>query len=69
MTVGRITARDKWEVADREARLRRNVYPRWVKNGKLTPGQAEFQIEVMSAIADDYRKRMREEEGQGALPL
>jgi hypothetical protein len=47
---------------ERELRMRRRVYPRWVELGKMKMRQAEHEIEVMEAIADDYRKRAEQDE-------
>lgn len=53
------TDEDKLEVADREVKMRKRVYPRWVEAGRMTQAQAERQIAIMSEIADDYRGRTR----------
>ena len=46
----------------RELGMRRSVYPRWIKEGKMTHAQAERQIEIMVEIALDYSQ-------QAELPL
>lgn len=55
------TRHEKLIAAKREAMLRRRVYPKFVEKGTMTPEEMERGIEVMEAIADDYRKQ-----GQGA---
>lgn len=52
----RITNADKLACVEREVKMRRRVYPNWVKAGKLGKGEADYQIAVMEAIADDYRE-------------
>ncbi len=48
---------EKRECAEREARMRRRVYPRWVEQKKMSLSQADKQIALMDEIADDYRKK------------
>lgn len=49
-----ITLAQKRACLERELRMRRRVYPRWVKAGRLTQAQAEHEIAVMEAILADY---------------
>lgn len=49
-----ITAADKLACAKRELSMRRNTYPRWVENKKMSAGQAAHQIAAMEAIVADY---------------
>jgi hypothetical protein len=53
---GKITYQDKETCARRELQKRREVYPRLIEAGKLSPDKAEREIEVMSSIVDDYSK-------------
>ncbi len=50
------TSAEKYEAAVREVKMRRSLYPRWVKSGKLRSDQAEWGIAIMESIASDYRK-------------
>jgi hypothetical protein len=43
-----MTEQDKLRCAEREAKMRRRVYQRWVEQGRMT--------QKMEAIAADYRK-------------
>lgn len=52
-----ITAADKRREAERELAMRRRVYPRMVKTGRMKKHEAERQIAVMEAIAEDYQER------------
>jgi hypothetical protein len=54
--------RTKLLCLERELRLRRRVYPRWVELGKMKMHQAEYEIEVMEAIANDYHILLEQEE-------
>lgn len=47
---------------EREISLRRRVYPRWVAAGRLKQAEADHEIRVMEAIADDYRKHIERDE-------
>lgn len=50
-----ISAADKLKAVEREIGLRRRVYPGRVALGRMSPWAAQAQIEIMEAIADDYR--------------
>ena len=62
-----ITAHDKLRCAERELALRRRVYPRWVNDGKITHREARQELDLMQAIADDYRKLADIEDQQDRL--
>lgn len=51
-----ISTKEKLACATRELRMRTDVYPRWVDQGKMKAAFAARQIEVMRAIVDDYLK-------------
>ena len=52
--------------AQRELALRKQVYPKLVKRGKLDAGEAQYQLRVMHAIA---RTLLRLDAEQRQLPL
>lgn len=60
------TAEEKQRAAQREVEQRLRVYHRWVAKGKMTQAFAEYQIDIMRAIAGDYLKLTRATE---QLPL
>jgi hypothetical protein len=62
-----IDARTKLKCAERELRMRRKVYPRWVAENQLSQEVADRQIAVMAAIVEDYRKLAEQDEPR--LPL
>ena len=43
----------------RELGMRRSVYPKWVRAGRMSQGEAEFQIQAMDA-AYETLKRLKE---------
>ncbi|WP_164512242.1 hypothetical protein [Oceaniglobus ichthyenteri] len=49
-----ITREMKHACALRELRMRRSTYPRWVRAKKMRQSEADREIAVMKAIADDY---------------
>jgi hypothetical protein len=53
-----VTARQKLDCAERELRIRKQVYLNKVMTGRLTQAKADYEIEVMAAIAEDYRKQV-----------
>lgn len=56
-----IQATDKRKEAEREVKMRRSVYPRWVSGGRFTQQEADRRIAVMEAIVEDYRKLEQKE--------
>jgi hypothetical protein len=50
------TRQEKLACAERELRLRKRAYPRWLANGRITPGDAQRELALMEAIAEDYRE-------------
>ena len=40
---------------EREIKMRERVYPRWVAAGKMSQEKADLELEVMRAIAEDYK--------------
>lgn len=61
------TAYAKMKAAQREAALRRNVYPRQITAGKLTVREARQQIDIMLEIAEDYQRIVRQMEAEGLI--
>ena len=58
MTKPIITDADKYKAAAREAAIRLSVYPKRVRDKKMTQAQADWEIAVMEAIAQDYLIRL-----------
>ncbi len=56
---------DKLKAIEREIALRRNVYPRNVARGTMTQAEAERQIAIMLAIAEDYRTKVEHGKKEG----
>ena len=52
----RFTALQKREAASREVTMRLKCYPDFVKKGRLTPKEANYQIDIMREIASDYER-------------
>ena len=50
----RFTREQKLKAVAREIALRRNVYPKKVRDGKMTSTEAERELAVMTEIAKDY---------------
>ena len=53
-----ITDDDKRRCAERELAMRKAVYPKRVREGKMNPDAAAWETAVMAAIAADYRVRI-----------
>lgn len=54
-------AREKREAIEREIAYRQRAYPRWIAAGKMKEADSRYQIGIMQAIADDYRKAEEKE--------
>jgi hypothetical protein len=52
------SAVQKLACIERELRFRRRVYKHWIDSGKFTENAAKQEIEVMEAIAADYRAQI-----------
>jgi hypothetical protein len=50
-----ITKADKLACIEREIKMRETVYPRWVTESRMSQTKADRELEVMRAIAEDYR--------------
>jgi hypothetical protein len=50
-----VTNKEKLECCERELRFRFRVYDRLVVKGKMTRAEQDREIELMSAIVEDYR--------------
>jgi hypothetical protein len=48
----------KLKCVEREVKLRRGFYPRWVAAGRMTQDEADTELQTMEAIADDYKERL-----------
>lgn len=61
------TNRDKLACAERELAFRFRVYDRMVVRGKMTKDEQEREIELMSAIVEDYRAMADADEPEFAI--
>lgn len=55
MVTADYTDEEKLQELNRELGWRRKVFPKRVAEGKLTLADAARQIDIMKAIAEDYR--------------
>lgn len=61
------TAAQKAQCAAREVAQRRRVYPRLVAGNRMTQAQADREIAIMEAIAEEYLARAESERAAGDL--
>ena len=54
MNMQPVTRFEKRRCLEREIAMRRRVYPRWVREGRMTQAEADREIDVMAAILRDY---------------
>ena len=62
-----VTNADKLACCERELKFRFRVYDRLVVRGKMTRAEQEHEIEVMSAIVEDYRAMASADEPEFAM--
>jgi hypothetical protein len=62
-----ITNLEKLRCVERELRFRFRVYDRLVVRGKMSRADQEHEIEVMSAIVEDYRALAAADEPEFAM--
>lgn len=55
------TAEEKLRCTERELKMRRRVYPRWIAEGRMKEADARHELETMEAIAEDYRQQVQGE--------
>ena len=55
------TAQEKLDAVEREIRQRGRVYGRMVATVNMTKKKAEYEIDIMRAIAEDYRALAQKE--------
>lgn len=53
----------------RELALRRSYYPKAIANGNLSKKEADYRIEVIESILNDYERRASSEVQKPRLPL
>jgi len=53
-TAPSFSAQEKFLAADREVRQRIKVYARLMRRGRMTRERAEYETNIMRAIASDY---------------
>jgi hypothetical protein len=56
-----ITNADKLKCAEREVKMRKQVYPNRIETGRMSEGKAAHEIACMEAIAADYRTAAEKE--------
>lgn len=62
-----VTTKEKYKEIKRELDLRKNCYPKWVLQGRMTQQIADKHIEVMEAILKDYEEKLKQEDRQMIL--
>lgn len=55
------TAAEKLEELERELKMRRRVYPRWIAERRMTAALMNRRIGILEAIAADYREQAKAE--------
>jgi hypothetical protein len=55
------TAQEKLDAVEREIRQRGRVYARMISREEMTREKAEYEIDIMRAIAEDYRALARKD--------
>lgn len=56
--MSKFTDLQKLRCLERELKMRRKVYPRWVRDGKMQPEAADYEIQVMAEIMAEYSAKV-----------
>ena len=56
------TNRQKLQAIRREIKVRKWLYPRWIAQGKMREGHAEYELAIMYEIANDYGRLVEKEQ-------
>lgn len=51
----------KLRCVERELKMRKKVYPRWVRNGNMAADQADYEIAVMTEVVNEYSAKVQPE--------
>jgi len=51
--MGKFSAHEKILEIVREISMRENVYPRWIREGRITQSVADFRINILKEIRED----------------
>lgn len=54
--VVRVPVREQMRCVEREVRLRRSAYARWVASGRMKQAEADREIAAMEAVLDTLRE-------------
>lgn len=49
------TIDEQMACVEREIKMRRRVYPRWVQDGRMTQAKADSEVRAMEAVAETLR--------------
>lgn len=59
------TTKHKIDELEREIKVRKRVYKRWVEQGKLNAATADIRIRILVAILRDYKTQANRGEPSG----
>lgn len=63
----KVTTEAKLKEIKRELDLRKNCYPKWILQGRMTQSVADKHIAIMEAIYKDYQEKAKQEDPQMSL--
>ena len=61
------TTTEKLKEVIRELKMRKDVYPRWVLQGRIRQEVADKRIKIMEEIVEDYKQKLISEDKQAVL--
>lgn len=59
-----ITTNDKIKEIERELKMRKDVFPRLVVQGKISQSIVDKRIKIMEEILKDYKEKAKQEDKQ-----
>lgn len=62
-----VATKEKIKEIERELKMRKKVFPRWVLQGRIKQEAADKRIKIMEEIVKDYQEKAKEEDKQMSL--
>lgn len=57
------------EELERELKMRQRVYPRWVREGRMTKEQMDHRVTCLIEVIADFEERHSPRQTQGSLGI
>lgn len=58
-----VTLQEQLEEVNREIEMRKRIYPKWIREQKITPERADSKMRAIKAVAETLRILVEKHEG------